>query len=50
MKTVLRGKLIALSAFIKILERSHISNLTAHLKILEQRKKKSHPKRVDSKK
>jgi hypothetical protein len=37
MKTVLRGKFIALSAFIKKLKRSHNSNLTAHLKALEQK-------------
>jgi hypothetical protein len=37
MKAVLRGKFIALSAFIKKLKRSHISNLTAHLKALEQK-------------
>jgi hypothetical protein len=35
-KTVLRGKFIALSAFIKKLERSYSSNLTLHLKVLEQ--------------
>ena len=32
MKAVLRGKFIALSAFIKKLERYYSSNLTAHLK------------------
>jgi hypothetical protein len=37
MKEVLRGKFIALSAFIKKLERSHTSNLTTHLKSLEQK-------------
>ena len=40
MKVVLRGKLIALSAYIKRkkkLEKSHTSNLTAHLKALEQK-------------
>jgi hypothetical protein len=31
------GKFIALNAFIKKLERSHTSNLTAHLKALEQK-------------
>jgi hypothetical protein len=36
MKAVLRGKLIALSATKKKLERAHISSLTAHLKALEQ--------------
>ena len=40
MKPVLRGKFIALSAFIKKLERSYTSNLTAHLKALEKKKKK----------
>jgi hypothetical protein len=44
MKTVLRGKFIALSVSIKKLERSHISNLTAHLKALEQ-KQANRPKR-----
>ena len=37
MKAVLRGKLIALSASKKKLERAHISNLTAQLKILEEK-------------
>jgi hypothetical protein len=37
MKAVLRGKFIELSAFIKKLERSHTSNLTAHVKALEQK-------------
>ena len=37
MKAVLRGKLIALSASKKKLERAHISNLTAQLKALEQK-------------
>ena len=36
-KAVLRGKFIALSAFIKQLERSQTSNLTAHLKALKQK-------------
>jgi hypothetical protein len=35
MKAVLRGKFIAVSAFIKKLERSYTSSLTAHLKALE---------------
>ena len=42
MKAVLRGKFIALSAFIKKLERSHTSNLTAHLKALEQKEANTH--------
>ena len=37
MKAVLRGKLIALSASIKKLERAYTSSLTAHLKALEQK-------------
>ena len=36
MKAVLRGKLIALSASTKKLERAYMSSLTAHLKALEQ--------------
>jgi hypothetical protein len=37
MKAVVRGKCAALSTFIKKLERSYTSNLTAHLKTLEQK-------------
>ena len=37
MKAVLRGKFIALSAFIKKLERYYTENLIAHLKALEQK-------------
>jgi hypothetical protein len=37
MKTFLRGKLIAMSASKKKLERAHTSSLTAHLKALEQK-------------
>ena len=37
MKAVLRGKFIALRAYIKKLERSHSSKLTAQLKALEQK-------------
>jgi hypothetical protein len=36
MKAVLAGKFLALSAFIRKLERSHTGNSTAHLKALEQ--------------
>jgi hypothetical protein len=43
MKAVLRGKLIALNVFIKKMERSYTSSLTAHLKALEQ--KEHTPKR-----
>jgi hypothetical protein len=37
MKPVLRGKLIALSASKKKLERAHTNSLTAQLKALEQK-------------
>jgi hypothetical protein len=37
MKAVLRGKLTALSASKKKLERAYTSSLTAHLKALEQK-------------
>jgi hypothetical protein len=38
MKAVLRGKFIALSTFIKKLERFYINKLTPHLKALGQKK------------
>ena len=44
MKAVLRGKLIALSASKKKLERAYTSSLTAHLKALEE-KEANTPKR-----
>ena len=44
MKAVLRGKLIALSAFIKRLERSYAISLTAHLKALGEKKDANTPK------
>jgi hypothetical protein len=44
MKVVLRGKLIALSASKKKLERAYISRLTAHLEALELKEANS-PKR-----
>ena len=44
MKAFLRGKLIALSASKKKLERAHINSLTTHLKALEQKEANS-PKR-----
>jgi hypothetical protein len=52
MKAVLRGKSIALSAFINKLESPHISNLKVHLKALEEKKKKKqkHPRGVDKRK
>ena len=42
MKAFLRGKLIALSASKKKLQRVHISSLTTHLKALEQKEANSH--------
>jgi hypothetical protein len=44
MKAELRGKLIALSASKKKLERTYTSSLTAHLRALEQKEANS-PKR-----
>jgi hypothetical protein len=44
MNEVFRGYFIALSAFIKKLEISYISNLTVHLRALEQ-KEANTPKR-----
>jgi hypothetical protein len=44
MKAVVRGKLIALRASKKKLERAYTSSLTAHLKALEQ-KEANTPKR-----
>jgi hypothetical protein len=49
MKAFLRGKLIAVSASKKKLERAHTSNLTTYLKALEQKEANS-PKRVDGRK
>lgn len=37
MKAVLKGKFIALCAFMKKLERAHTSDLSAHLKALEEK-------------
>jgi hypothetical protein len=49
MKAVVRGKLIALSASKKKLERAYTSSLTAHLKAPEQ-KKQIYPRGVDVRK
>jgi hypothetical protein len=49
MKAVQKGKLIALSATKKKLERAYTSSLTAHLKALEQ-KKQIHPRGVENRK
>jgi hypothetical protein len=48
-KTVLRGKFIALSASLKKLEISHISNLKVHLKALEK-KKQAHQTAIEDRK
>jgi hypothetical protein len=45
LKTMLRGKLITLSAFIKKLEGSHTIILTSHQKALEENE--THPRGVD---
>ena len=37
MKAVLRAKFMALSAYLMKVEKSHASDLTAHLKALEQK-------------
>jgi len=42
---VLRGKFIALSSFIENLDRSYTSNLTVHLKALEQKDATTHKSR-----
>ena len=42
MKAFLRGKLIALSAYKKKLDRAYTSSLTTHLKALEQKEANSH--------
>ena len=42
MKTVLRGKFIALSAQLKKMEKAHIGDLTAHLKALEKKEADYH--------
>jgi hypothetical protein len=49
MKAAERGKLIAVSASKKKLERDYTNSLTAHLKALEK-KKQIHPRGVDSRK
>ena len=49
MKTLLKGKLIHLSASLKKLERSYTSSLTAYLKALGQRKQ-THPKGIEGRK
>ena len=45
MKAVIGGKFIALNAYIKTLEKSHTSDLTAYLKVLEPKEGNSPRKR-----
>ena len=47
-KSVLRGKFIAIQAYLKKQEKSQINNLTLHLKELE--KEEQNPKLVEGKK
>jgi hypothetical protein len=49
MKAVLRGKLIALNASKKKLERAYTSSLTVHLKSLEKKRRK-YPRGVEGRK
>jgi hypothetical protein len=46
-KAVLRGKFIAISAYIKRTERSQINNPMLHLKLLEK-KNKQNPKQAEA--
>ena len=48
-KAVLRGKFIAIQAYLKKQEKSQINNLTLHLKKLEKEEQKS-PKSAEGKK
>ena len=41
-KAVLRGKFVAIQAYIKKQEKSHINNLTLHLKQLKNEEMKNH--------
>ena len=50
MKAVVKGKLIALSASKKKLERAHTSSLTTYLKALEKKRKQIHPRGVEGRK
>ena len=51
LKAMLRGKFIAIQAYLKNKEKHWINNLTLHLKQLEkERKKKKNPKLVEGKK
>ena len=48
-KAVLRGKFIAIQAYLKKQEKSHVNNLTLHLKELEKEEKQN-PKLAEGKK
>ena len=48
-KAVLRGEFIAIQAYLKKQEKSHINNLTLHLKQLEKEEQKP-PKLAEGKK
>ena len=47
MKAVLRRMFIALNAHIKKMEKAHISDLTAHVKAIENKEKQTHPGGVE---
>jgi hypothetical protein len=47
MKAVLKGKFVVLSASKKKLEGANTSSFTAHLKVLEKKKKQIHLRGVD---
>jgi hypothetical protein len=49
-ESILRGKLIALSASKRKTKKACTSSLTAHLKALEQKKKQIHTRGVDGRK
>ena len=49
-KALLRGKFIAIQAYLKKQEKSQINNLTLHLKELEKEEQRKTPKLVEGKK
>jgi hypothetical protein len=49
-KAVLRGKFIAMSAYIKKTERSQINDLMIHLKVLEKQEQANHKKKTEGEK
>jgi hypothetical protein len=46
-KAILKGKFIAMSAYIKRTERSQINDLMLHLKLLENKNKQNQNKKKD---